>query len=74
MSTSTGERLVYMANQIGTFFRSLGPEKVVPGVSEHIRKFWEPRMRTEILQRLDAGGEGLKPDVKQAIERLKTMA
>jgi len=30
-------------------------------------------MRTEILQRLDKGGEGLKPDVKQAIERLKTM-
>lgn len=74
MSKSTGERLIIMANQIGSFFRTLGPDKVVPGVSDHIRKFWEPRMRAEILGRLDAGGEGLKPDVRQAIERLKTMA
>ena len=74
MSSSTGERLVYMANQIGAFFRGTGEDKVVVGVSEHIRKFWDPRMRAEILQRLDAGEQGLKPDVRQAIERLKTMA
>jgi formate dehydrogenase subunit delta len=63
-----------MANQIGAFFRGTGEDKVVVGVSEHIRKFWDPRMRAEILQRLDAGEQGLKPDVRQAIERLKTMA
>jgi len=74
MSKSTGERLITMASQIDSFFRTLGPEKVVPGVSDHIRKFWEPRMRAEIPQRLDVGGDGLKPDVKQAIERLRTMA
>ena len=40
------DRLIYMANQIGKFFESQGHGKAVPGISEHIRKFWDPRMRS----------------------------
>jgi len=65
------DRLVYMANQIGAFFRSQGPDKAVPGITEHLKKFWEPRMRSAILAHLDAGGEGLAPDVRAAVEALK---
>jgi formate dehydrogenase subunit delta len=66
------DRLIHMANQIGKFFQSQGQGKAVPGIAEHIRKFWEPRMRTAILAHLDAGGAGLDPDVRDAIASLKT--
>ena len=56
------DRLIYMANQIGKFFQSQGHDKAVPGIAEHIRKFWEPRMRAAIFAHLDAGGAGLDPE------------
>ena len=39
------DRLIHMANQIGSFFRSQGPGKAVLGIADHIQKFWDPRMR-----------------------------
>jgi formate dehydrogenase subunit delta len=65
------DRLIYMANQIGDFFRSQGADKAVPGITEHIKKFWDPRMRSAILAHLEAGGSGLQPDVRAAVEALK---
>jgi formate dehydrogenase subunit delta len=65
------DRLIYMANQIGKFFASQGPDKAVLGIAEHIRKFWDPRMRKAIQAHLDAGGAGLDPDVRDAVEALK---
>ncbi len=67
----SADRLIYMANQIGKFFHSQGHDKAVAGVSEHIRKFWDPRMRAGIFAHLDAGGAGLDPNVREAIEILK---
>ena len=64
------DRLIYMANQIGKFFHSQGHDKAVAGIAGHIRKFWEPRMRTAIFAHVDAGGAGLDPLVRDAIERL----
>jgi formate dehydrogenase subunit delta len=68
---SSPDRLVYMANQIGRFFASQGAGKAVPGIAEHIRKFWNPRMRSEIVAHLDNGGAGLDPDVREAVATLK---
>ena len=65
------DRLVYMANQIGKFFASQGPEQAVAGTAEHIRKFWDPRMRSAILAHVEAGGGGLEPFVREALDRLK---
>jgi formate dehydrogenase subunit delta len=65
------DRLIYMANQIGRFFRSQGRDKAVPGIAEHIRKFWDPRMKRAIFTHLDAGGAGLEPEVREAITQLK---
>jgi formate dehydrogenase subunit delta len=65
------DKLVYMANQIGKFFESQGKDKTVTGVAEHLQKFWDPRMRATIIAHLDAGGEGLDPPVRAAVERLK---
>jgi formate dehydrogenase subunit delta len=65
------DRLIYMANQIGKFFNSQGHDKAVPGIAEHIKKFWDPRMRTAILAHLDKGGEGLDRFVRDALATLK---
>jgi formate dehydrogenase subunit delta len=62
---------IYIANQIGKFFQSQGRDKAVHGIAEHIRKFWDPRMRSAILAHLDAGGAGLDPNVHDAIAALK---
>jgi formate dehydrogenase subunit delta len=65
------DKLVYMANQIGTFFSSQGPDQAVSGIAEHIRKFWDPRMRQAIFAHLDRGGAGLDPAVRDALVRIK---
>jgi len=67
---SSPDKLVYMANQIGKFFASQGPQRAVTGTAEHIKKFWDPRMRNAIYAHLDAGGSGLDPAVREAIAQL----
>ncbi|MGE0415227.1 MAG: formate dehydrogenase subunit delta [Acetobacteraceae bacterium] len=63
------EKLAYMANQIGRFFASQKPETMVDGIEDHIRKFWDPRMRADLLAHLDA--VALDPPVRQAFDRLR---
>ena len=72
--SSSLDRLIYMANQIGWFFRSQGHDHAVSGIADHIHKFWDPRMRKAIFAHLDAGGAGLDPNVKEAIASLKADA
>ncbi|MGY6707537.1 MAG: formate dehydrogenase subunit delta [Rhizobiaceae bacterium] len=65
--TRTGkDKLVYMANQIATFFESQPGEEAAQGIARHINEFWEPRMRRQFFEIVDAGGEGLKPQVIEA--------
>jgi len=50
------ENLVSMANQIGTFFSAYPDrQEALEGIATHIHKFWEPRMRTRLLDGLAAG-------------------
>jgi formate dehydrogenase subunit delta len=71
MSHDTHEKIVRMANQIATFFLSQ-PEAVrVDGVANHINKFWEPRMRRQLFEHIDKGGEGLLPLVIEASKVVK---
>jgi formate dehydrogenase subunit delta len=65
------DKLVYMANQIGKFFASQGEAQAAVGIANHLEKFWDPRMRLAIFAHLEAGGAGLEPLVRQAVERLK---
>jgi formate dehydrogenase subunit delta len=54
-------RLIKMANEIGAFFEA-EPERAVAleGVANHIERFWEPRMRRELLRWVDEhDGQGL---------------
>lgn len=65
------DKLVYMANQIGRFFVSQGEAAALAGIADHIDKFWDPRMRAAIFAHLAAGGAGLDPLVRQALEALR---
>ena len=65
------DKLVYMANQIGKFFASQGADNAVAGTADHIRKFWDPRMRAAILAHVETGGQGLDPHVLRAIGQLQ---
>ena len=48
--------LVHMANQIGQFFSAYPDQnEAMAGIANHIRKFWEPRMRLQLFQAMDQG-------------------
>jgi formate dehydrogenase subunit delta len=64
------DKLVYMANQIATFFRSQSREDQVERVAGHLRDFWDPRMRAELVQIVEAGRPDLDPVAHAAVERL----
>lgn len=63
------ENLVSMANQIGTFFSAYPDrQEALDGIATHIHKFWEPRMRTRLLDSLAAGEvKELMPLVNDAL-------
>ncbi|MFS8112020.1 formate dehydrogenase subunit delta [Rhizobium jaguaris] len=62
----TATKLVYMANQIATFFKTQPANEAVQGVATHINKFWEPRMRRQLFELIDHGDSGLNPLVLEA--------
>jgi formate dehydrogenase subunit delta len=64
-------KLVMMANQIGRFFVPQRGADPVAGIADHLKKFWDPRMRAAIVAHLEAGGAGLDEPVRAAVSRLK---
>jgi formate dehydrogenase subunit delta len=70
MSASSGETLVRMANQIADFFKIQSETEAVAGTADHIRKFWDPRMRSQMAIHLAHGGAGLNPIALQACQQV----
>jgi len=66
----TEETLVRMANQIADFFKAQPGDDALAGASNHIRQFWDPRMRAKMAAHLKAGGEGLNPLARAAVEKV----
>ena len=66
------QRLVAMANDIASYFASEPDREVaIAGVTNHLEKFWDPRMRRQLLAYLEADGEGLGELARAAVARLK---
>ncbi|WP_397473460.1 formate dehydrogenase subunit delta [Pusillimonas sp.] len=68
------DHLIKMANSIGDFFEAMPDrQEGLDGIADHIKKFWEPRMRTAMLDFLAEHPDGrgqeaqLSDIVKQAI-------
>lgn len=60
-------RLIHMANQIARNLAAQGEEAAVAGTAQHIRDFWDPRMKAAILA---ADRTGLEPVAEAAVARL----
>ena len=63
---ATEAKMIREANQIATFFHSKHHDEGVAGIAEHLNKFWEPRMRRQFFELIDAGGEGFDELVIEA--------
>ena len=61
--------LVRMANRIADFFKAMPDcEQAQRDAIEHLRKFWEPRMRQDLLDHLaSVKNHGLDPFMVQAL-------
>jgi len=65
------ERLVQMVNDIAAFFAAEPDRQVaIDGIALHVRRYWEPRMRRQILAHAAAGGAGLGELGLAALHRL----
>jgi formate dehydrogenase subunit delta len=71
MSHDPYAKLIYMANQIAKFMESKPHDEGLAALSSHINDFWEPRMRKHLFEVLDAGGQGLRPLVLEAADKIR---
>ena len=68
-------RLVEMANQIGDFFAPYSEQRRIEGVRNHLRNYWDPRMRSDLLAYIANGNESeLAQHVLAATQLLQTEA
>lgn len=70
----SAEKLVHMANQIARFMESKPHAEGLAGFASHINDFWEPRMRRQLFELIDAGGAGLRPLVLEAAPQIRRPA
>jgi len=63
--------MLHMANQIAIFFESKPHDEGLEGFAEHINRFWEPRMRRQLLDHIAAGGKGLRPLAVEATDKIR---
>jgi formate dehydrogenase subunit delta len=63
------EALIKMANEISYFFEGdAGPDGAPAAVATHLRRYWEPRMRKDMLTHYDLNaGEGLEEVALKAV-------
>jgi len=61
-----------MANDIAGFFATMPDhEEGVSSMTQHLRNFWEPRMRRELIAYARDGGAELTPFAREAVGRLE---
>jgi formate dehydrogenase subunit delta len=65
------DTLLRMANQIGDFFGAMPDrDEALQDLATHIKKFWTPAMRHELLAHAEAqAGKGLNAFAAEAIAR-----
>lgn len=68
------EDVLRMSRQIATFFAPYEEHEAVEGVANHIRQFWEPRMREHLYDLHARDPDRLHPHVRAAAETLKAKA
>ncbi len=70
----SADKIVRMANDIAKFMESKPHAEGMSLLASHINDFWEPRMRRQLFEVLDAGGAGLRPLVLDAAGAIRRPA
>ncbi len=65
------DHLVYMVNQIARNFAIDGDEAATRATTDHLEKFWDPRMKQLIMAQ---GAGGLSPVAAAAVAALSLKA
>ena len=60
-------KMVHRANDIAYFWAAYPHDEAVTAVANHIRQFWEPRFRRQLVEYGQSGGAGLHDLVKEAL-------
>lgn len=68
------EKMIHQANQIARFFETKPEVEGIEGVAAHINDFWEPRMRRQFFELLDAGEGKFRPLVVKAADSIRRPA
>jgi len=69
MAAATQEdKLLRMANQIASFFRSYPDDEAVAGIHKHIEAFWTPKMVHKLEAALPSFGEKADILVRRAMQ------
>jgi len=65
------DNLIRMVNRIGAFFAAMPDrEEAMHDLAQHVRRFWEPRMRRQLFDHLDMrNGDGVDELVVNALLR-----
>lgn len=58
------------ANDIAAQFRHYPPRAAAAAIANHIRLFWDPRMRAQLTTELAAHGTDCDPNVRAAVDLL----
>jgi formate dehydrogenase subunit delta len=53
--------MIRMANQIAAYFEAYPRAEALDGIAKHIKNFWDPRMRQQLTEYIQGGGEGISP-------------
>lgn len=62
------EQLVTMANDIANFFHGAAEPGTAPrSIADHLRRYWDPRMRRQMLAYYAEGGAGLNDLARAAV-------
>ncbi|SEN48647.1 formate dehydrogenase subunit delta [Pseudorhodobacter antarcticus] len=65
------EKMVYMTNQIATYFKTQADPDRAGKIADHLSDFWEPRMLEKLYAHVDSGGAGMDPLVVEAAQRVR---
>jgi formate dehydrogenase subunit delta len=70
------DHLIKMANEISSFWEGeLGVDKAANDVATHLKRYWEPRMRAQMIRYFEGRqGAGLSDVARQAVALLASQA
>jgi formate dehydrogenase subunit delta len=67
------EKLIKMANDISVFFNSESDKELAAeSVKNHIKRSWDPRMRSQIIAYCQQDGKELTPLAQKAVQKLSS--